>query len=76
MLILYVDFIPYYLLEVAYRVMIGYILRCSKVIEYSTKDLSVPIKGEYTYGLLSGSLLGNLWPKWKCHKECLQVHSL
>ena len=33
MLIFYLDFIPYYLSEVTHRVMIGYSLRCSKVIE-------------------------------------------
>ena len=33
MLILYFDFIPCYLFEVAHRVIIGYILRYSKVIE-------------------------------------------
>ena len=33
MLILYLDFIPYYLSEVSHRVMIVYSLRCSKVIE-------------------------------------------
>ena len=60
MLILYFDFIPCYLLEVTYRVMIGYNLRYSKVIEYSTKDFSLLIEGGYTYGLLSGSLLENL----------------
>ena len=32
-LIMYLNFIPYYLLEIAHRVMIGYNLRCSKVIE-------------------------------------------
>ena len=29
------------------------------------------IKGVYTHGLLSGSLLGNLWPEWKCYEEHL-----
>ena len=33
MLILYLDFIPCYLSEVTNRVMIGYNLRCSEVIE-------------------------------------------
>ena len=33
MLILYLDFIPYCLLKVTHRVMIEYILRCSKVIK-------------------------------------------
>ena len=33
MLILYLDFIPCFLSKVAHRVMIGYSLRCSKVIE-------------------------------------------
>ena len=33
MLILYLDFIPCCLPEVAHRVMIGYILRCLKLIE-------------------------------------------
>ena len=33
MLIMYFDFIPCYLLEVTHRVMIGYNLKCSKVIE-------------------------------------------
>ena len=33
MLILYFDFIPCCLLEVAHRVMIGYNLRCLKVID-------------------------------------------
>ena len=33
MLIFYIDFIPYYLSEVTHRVMIGYSLGCSKVIE-------------------------------------------
>ena len=32
-LILYLDFIPCCLLKVAHRMMIGYSLRCSKVIE-------------------------------------------
>ena len=45
MLILYLDFIPCCLSEVAHRVMIGYNLRCSKVIEYPTKDSPLPIKG-------------------------------
>ena len=62
MLILYFDFTPCCLLEVTHRVMIGYNLRHSKVIEYPTKDLSLPIEGECTYGLLSRSLLRNLWP--------------
>ena len=60
MLIMYLYFIPCCLLEVAHRVMIGYSLRCLKVIEYPTRDSPLPIKGEYTYDLLSGSLLGNL----------------
>ena len=38
MLILWFNFIPCYLLEVSHRVMIGYSLRYSKVIEYPTKD--------------------------------------
>ena len=62
MLILWFDFIPCYLPMVAHRVMIGYSLRYSKIIEYPTKDSPLPIEGEYTYGLLLGSLLGNLWP--------------
>ena len=33
MLILYLDFIPYFLPKVTHRVIIGYNLRCSKVIE-------------------------------------------
>ena len=33
MLILYFDYIPCFLLDVAHMVMIGYNLRCSKVIE-------------------------------------------
>ena len=33
MLILYFDLDPCYLLEVALRVMVGYSLKCSKVIE-------------------------------------------
>ena len=33
MLILYFDFLPCYLFEVAHRVIIEYRLRCSKVIE-------------------------------------------
>ena len=33
MLILYLDFIPCYLLEVTHRMMIGYNLRCFKVIQ-------------------------------------------
>ena len=74
-LILYFDFISYYLFEVTHRVIIGYSLRCSKVIEYPTKDSPLLLKGEYTYGLLSRSLLRNLWSKWKCHEECLQVHN-
>ena len=61
MLIIYLDFIPCFLLEVAYRVMVRYSLRCSKVIEQQTKDFSLPIKGVYTYGLYLGSLLWNLW---------------
>ena len=61
MLILYFDFIPCCLPEVTNRVMIGCNLRCSKVIEYPIKDSPLPIEVEYTYGLLSGSLLGNLW---------------
>ena len=67
MLILYLNFIPCFLLEVAHRAMIGYNLRCSKVINYPTRDSPLPIKGEYTYDLLLGSLLGNIWLEWKCH---------
>ena len=33
MLILYLNFIPCYLLEVTHRMMIGYNLRCLKVIQ-------------------------------------------
>ena len=62
MLIMYFDFIPCYLFKVSHRVIIGYRLRFSKVIEYLTRDLSLPLKGKYTYSFLSGSLLGNLWP--------------
>ena len=61
-LIMYLDFLPCCLLEVTHRVMIEYNLRCSKVIEYPIRDLPLPIKGKCTYGLLLGSLLGNLWP--------------
>ena len=75
MLILYFNLIPYCLSKATLRVMIEYNLRCLKVIEYTIKDLPLPIKGEYTYGLLSGSLLRNLWPKWKFREECLQVHN-
>ena len=61
MLIMYFDFIPCYIFKVAHKVIIGYRLWCSKVIEFPTRNLPLPIKGEYTYGLLSGSLLRNLW---------------
>ena len=61
MLILYFDFIPYCFPEVAHRVMIGYSLRYSKVIEKPIKDSPLLIEGEYTHGLLSGSLFRNLW---------------
>ena len=60
MLIMYLDSIPSFLLEVAHWVIIGYNLRCSKVIELPTRDSSFPIKEEYAYALLSGSLLRNL----------------
>ena len=33
MLVLYIDFIPFCLLKVSLKVIIGYNLRCSKVIE-------------------------------------------
>ena len=75
MMIMHLDFIICYLSKVAHRVMIKYNLRCSKVIEWPTKDFPLLIKGEYTYGLLSRSLSRNLQPKWKCHEECLQVHN-
>ena len=61
MLILYLNFIPCCVPKVAHRV-IRYCLRCSKVIEYPTKDSPLQIEGEHTHGLLSESLLGNLWP--------------
>ena len=60
MLILDLDFILYCLSKATYRVMIRHSLKCSKVIEYPIGDFPLPIKGEYTYGLLSGSLLRNL----------------
>ena len=60
MLILYLDFILCFLLEFAHRVMIGYSLRYSKVIEQLTKDSTLQIEGKYTHGLLLESLLGNL----------------
>ena len=60
MLIMYFDFIPYCLSKIALRVMIGYTLRCSKVIEYPPKDSPLPIEKENTHSLLSGSLLRNL----------------
>ena len=53
------DFIPCCLLEVAHRVMIGYNLRYSKVIELLIEDLPLLIEGVYTHGLLSRSLLKN-----------------
>ena len=62
MLILYFDFIPCCLPKVAHMVMIGCSLRYSKVIEKPTKDSPLPIKGEYTYGLLLESLFENLLP--------------
>ena len=62
MMILYFDIDPCCLLEVALMMNFGYNLRYSKVIRYPTKDSPLPIKGEYTYGLLSGSSLENLRP--------------
>ena len=56
MLILYFDFIPCCFPEVAHRVMIGYNLRYSKVIEKSIKDSPLLIEVEYTHGLLLGLL--------------------
>ena len=53
MLIMYFDFIPCCLSKVAHRMMIGYNLRCLKIIEYPIEDSSLPIEGEYTYDLLS-----------------------
>ena len=74
MLILYFDLDPCCLSEVTLWVIVEDSLRCLKVIEQPTKDSPLPIEGEYTYGLLLGLLLGNLWPEWKCHEEHLQVH--
>ena len=51
-LILYLDFDPCYLREVALRMMIGYSLRYSKVIKYSIEDSPLVIEGGYTLGLL------------------------
>ena len=62
MLILSFDFIPCCLSKVSLKVMIGYNLRCLKVIEYPTKDSPLSIEGEYTHDLFSRSLLVNLWP--------------
>ena len=59
---MYFDIDPCCLLEVALWVNFGYNLRYSKVIRYLTKDSPLPIKGEYTYGLFSGSLLENVRP--------------
>ena len=60
MLILCFDFIPCFLLEVAHKVMIRFTLRCSKVVEKTTKDSPLLIEEEYTHDLLSGSLPINL----------------
>ena len=54
--------------------MVGYSLRCSKVIKEQKKNSLLPIEGEYAYDLLLGSLLKNLWLQWKWHEERLQVH--
>ena len=62
MLILYFNLDPCCLFEVILWVMVGYSSRYSKVIEWPAKDSPLPIKGEYTHGLLSGSLLKNPWP--------------
>ena len=42
-LIMYLDFIRCCLSAVAHRVVIGYNLRCSKVIELPTRDSPLPI---------------------------------
>ena len=50
--ILYFDFDPYCLREVANRMMIGYSLRYSRVIKKPIEDSPLLIEGGYTIGFL------------------------